>query len=308
MINNVFVIAGPTATGKSNFSIELAKKLNGIIINSDSMQVYKNLNILTARPTKSEMKNIDHFLYGYVDGSERYNVQKWCIDAAKVIEQGFEKNLTPILVGGTGLYINALIHGIIDIPSIPEEIKIESEKILKNFGKNFLINQIKSIDPDALNQISLNDTVRLRRIWEVFESSGRKFSEWKLNSNKKFTKNYNFKVILFLPNRVKNYEIVDSRFIKMINGGAIEEVKILLKNKLDKSLPVMRAHGVPEIKKYLENEITLEDCIAKGQQVTRNYVKRQHTWWNSSKLHIFRKFDKFPDEIDINLIDFKVNY
>ena len=304
MIKNIFVIAGPTATGKSKFSIDLAKKIDGKIINSDSMQVYKDLSILTARPIRKEMNNIDHVLYGYVDGSIRYNVQRWSKDAAKIIEQSLEKNLTPILVGGTGLYINALINGLIDIPSIPEEIKIESEKILKQFGKKFLINQIKNIDPDSLNKINLNDTVRLRRIWEVFESSGKKFSEWSLNANKKFTKSYNFKIILFLPNREKNYEKVNSRFIKMINGGGIEEVKSLLNNKLDESLPVMRAHGVPEIKKYLDNKTTLEDCIAKGQQVTRNYVKRQHTWWNSSKLQIFQKFYNFPDEIDINSVKF----
>ena len=305
MIKTVFVIAGPTAAGKSKFSLDLAKKLNGIIINSDSMQVYKNLSILTARPTIEEMNNVEHFLYGYVDGGKRYNVEKWCKDASKVIEESFEKNTTPILVGGTGLYINTLINGMINIPSIPEEIKIESEKILTKFGKDFLINQIKNIDPDSLNEININDNVRLRRIWEVFETTGKKFSEWKLNENKSFIKNYNFKLILFLPDRKKNYEIVNSRFIKMINGGAIEEVKNLLGENLNESLPVMRAHGVPEIKKYLENETTLEECIAKGQQVTRNYVKRQHTWWNSSKLEIFHKFDKFPDEIDINAVKFE---
>ena len=305
MIKTVFVIAGPTAAGKSKFSLDLAKKLNGIIINSDSMQVYKNLSILTARPTTEEMNNVEHSLYGYVDGGKRYNVEKWCRDASKVIEESFEKNTTPILVGGTGLYINTLINGIINIPSIPEEIKIESEKILTKFGKDFLINQIKNIDPDSLNEININDNVRLRRIWEVFETTGKKFSEWKLNENKSFIKNYNFKLILFLPDRKKNYEIVNSRFIKMINRGAIEEVKNLLGENLNESLPVMRAHGVPEIKKYLENETTLEECIVKGQQVTRNYVKRQHTWWNSSKLEIFHKFDKFPDEIDINSVKFE---
>ena len=305
MIKTVFVIAGPTAAGKSKFSLDLAKKLNGIIINSDSMQVYKNLSILTARPTIEEMNNVEHFLYGYVDGGKRYNVEKWCKDASKVIEESFEKNTTPILVGGTGLYINTLINGMINIPSIPEEIKIESEKILTKFGKDFLINQIKNIDPDSLNEININDNVRLRRIWEVFETTGKKFSEWKLNENKSFIKNYNFKLILFLPDRKKNYEIVNSRFIKMINRGAIEEVKSLLGENLNESLPVMRAHGVPEIKKYLENDTTLEECIVKGQQVTRNYVKRQHTWWNSSKLEIFHKFDKFPDEIDINSVKFE---
>ena len=302
MINTVYVIAGPTATGKSDLSISLAKKLNGVVINSDSMQVYKNLEILTARPSSNDMKNIDHHLFGVVDGNERYNVERWCNNATQVIKKTTANNLTPILVGGTGLYINTLINGLIDLPSIPESFKIESEKILQKFGKDFLINQIKNIDSDSLKDINLNDTVRLRRIWEVFETTGKKFSEWKRNKNKKFITNYKFKILLFLPNREKNYQNVNSRFIKMMKGGAVEEVKKLLELNLHESLPVMRAHGVPEIKKYLANESSLDECISKGQQVTRNYVKRQHTWWNSSNLEIFQKFDKFPSEIDLNSI------
>jgi len=302
LINTVYVIAGPTATGKSDLSISLAKKISGAVINSESMQVYENLEILTARPSISEMKNINHHLYGFVDGRERYNVERWCNDATEIIKKTSAKNLTPILVGGTGLYINTLINGLVDLPSIPESIKIESEKILQEFGKDFLINQIKNVDPESLNEINHNDTVRLRRIWEVFESTGKKFSEWKLNKNKKFITDYKFKILLFLPDREKNYQVVNSRFVKMMKSGAVEEVKKLLELNLNDSLPVMRAHGVPEIKKYLANESTLEECINKGQQVTRNYVKRQHTWWNSSNLEIFQKFDKFPSEIDINSI------
>ena len=302
MINTVYVIAGPTATGKSDLSISLANKVNGAVINSDSMQVYKNLEILTARPSINEMKSIDHHLYGFVDGNERYNVERWCNDAAAVIKKTSANNLTPILVGGTGLYINTLINGLIDLPSIPELIKIESEKILQEFGKDFLINQIKNIDPESLKEINYNDTVRLRRIWEVFESTGKKFSEWKLNKNKKFITNYSIKILLFLPDREKNYQVVNSRFVNMMKVGAVEEVKKLLKLNLHNSLPIMRAHGVPEIMKYLANEINLEECINKGQQVTRNYVKRQHTWWNSSNLQIFQQFDKFASEIDINSI------
>ena len=305
MKKTIYVIAGPTATGKSDFSIKLAKKINGVIINSDSMQVYKNLQILTARPTTSETKNIPHYMYGYIDGKERHNVDKWCNDAVGIIHQNCRNNFSPILVGGTGLYIDTLINGLIDIPPIPERIKYESEKIIREFGKDFLINQIKNFDPDSLKEVNTNDTVRIRRIWEIYELTGKKLSDWKLNKNKKFIKNFHFKIFLFLPDRKKNYEIVNSRFMTMMNGGAIEEVKNLLELNLHDSLPVMRAHGVPEIKKYLKNEITLQECIRKSQQVTRNYVKRQHTWWNSSNLEIFQKFDKFPSEIDINCI--KIN-
>ncbi len=304
MKKTIYVIAAPTASGKSEFSVKLAKKINGVVVNADSMQVYKNLNVLTARPQINDMKNIDHFLYGYVDGSLRYNVKKWCIDATNVINKTFENKKIPILVGGTGLYINTLFNGLVDIPPIPEKIKIESDKIIKKFGKNFLIDKIKNIDPISLREINTNDNVRLRRIWEVFEFTGKKFSEWKQNQNKNFFNNYNYKIILFLPDRKKNYEIVNARFAKMINEGAVEEVKQLLELDLHHSFPVMRAHGVPEIIKYLKNDITMDECITKGQQVTRNYVKRQHTWWKSSNLEIFQKFDKFPAEIDLKSIKF----
>ncbi len=304
MKKTIYVIAAPTASGKSEFSVKLAKKINGVVVNADSMQVYKNLNVLTARPQINDMKNIDHFLYGYVDGSLRYNVKKWCIDATNVINKTFENKKIQILVGGTGLYINTLFNGLVDIPPIPEKIKIESDKIIKKFGKNFLIDKIKNIDPISLREINTNDNVRLRRIWEVFEFTGKKFSEWKQNQNKNFFNNYNYKIILFLPDRKKNYEIVNARFAKMINEGAVEEVKQLLELDLHHSFPVMRAHGVPEIIKYLKNDITMDECITKGQQVTRNYVKRQHTWWKSSNLEIFQKFDKFPAEIDLKSIKF----
>ena len=302
MINKLYVIAGPTAIGKSDFAIELARKINGVIINADSMQVYNNLHILTARPSSEDIKKIDHYLYGYVEGSERYNVAKWCNEASKKINTCFKKGLVPILVGGTGMYIDTLINGLTDIPSIPEEIKLLSKKILIEDGKESLINKIKNFDEASLININLNDNMRLRRIWEVFTSTKKTFSEWKKQKNKIFINNYDLKILLFLPDRKKNYEIVNLRFKKMIEDGAIDEVKKLIKLNLNNSLPVMRAHGVPEIKNFLEKKITIEECIVRSQQVTRNYVKRQHTWWNSSNLQILQKFDKFPVEIDAKLV------
>jgi len=278
LINTVYVIAGPTATGKSDLSISLAKKLNGVVINSDSMQVYKNLEILTARPSSNDMKNIDHHLFGFVDGNERYNVERWCNDATQVIKKTTANNLTPILVGGTGLYINTLINGLIDLPSIPESFKIESEKILQKFGKDFLINQIKNIDPDSLKDINLNDTVRLRRIWEVFETTGKKFSAWKLNKNKKFITNYKFKILLFLPDRKKNYQVVNSRFVKMMKNGAVSEVKKFVRLKVPKDKTANKAIGIREVKEYLNKKIDIEEVIEKISIKTRQYAKRQMTW------------------------------
>ena len=303
MKNTIYFITGPTASGKSKFAIDLSKKIKGEIVNADSMQIYKELKIITARPTQLDNKKIKHHLYGYVDGSNRYNVEKWCQDASKVIESLNKKNINPIFVGGTGLYIDTLINGIASIPSVPESIRNDSKNLLEKVGKEEFYKIVKKIDEDSIKLIFPNDIQRLRRIWEVFNYSNRKFSEWKKNKNKKFITSLDYKILLFLPDRKKNYERVNKRVLTMIKSGAIEEIEKLLKLNYNKDLPIMRAHGVPEISAYLKNKITLEDCIKKIQLVTRHYVKRQNTWWNSSNLQIFKKITEFPDNLDKNLIN-----
>ena len=300
MKTKVYFVLGPTASGKSKFALSLAKKLNGEIINADSMQIYSELSILTARPTINDQKIIKHHLYGFVKGDVRFNVQKWCEEASKKINYLVDKNITPILVGGTGLYINSLINGMVSIPSVPEKVKIESDKMISNIGKDNFFNLVKELDIDAMHNISPNDIQRIRRIWEVNFFTKKKFSYWIQNENKKLINLTNYKILLFLPQRNENYKRVDQRTHLMLKDGAIEEVKNLLKLNYNNSLPIMKAHGVPEIQSYLNNEVSIEECISKIQQVTRNYVKRQHTWWRSSNLKIFKKFDQFPDETDIN--------
>ena len=303
MKNTIYFITGPTATGKSKFAIDLSKKIKGEIVNADSMQIYKELKIITARPTQLDNKKIKHHLYGYVDGSNRYNVEKWCQDASKVIESLNKKSINPIFVGGTGLYIDTLINGIASIPSVPESIRNDSKNLLKKVGKEEFYKIVKKIDEDSIKLIFPNDIQRLRRIWEVFYYTNKKFSEWKKNKNKKFISSLDYKIFLFLPDRKKNYERVNKRVLTMIKSGAIEEIEKLLKLNYNKDLPIMRAHGVPEISAYLKNKITLEDCIKKIQLVTRHYVKRQNTWWNSSNLQIFKKITEFPDNLDKNLLN-----
>ncbi len=306
MLNNlnqtIYFITGPTAIGKSDLAIRFAKKVNGVIINADSMQVYSNLKILSARPKKKIINKVNHELYGYVEGSERYSVANWCNDVLKIIDKNEKKNLPSILVGGTGMYIESLIKGLIEMPSIPEFYKKESGKFLKQKGLKNFTKEILLLDPKALNSISENDSSRLRRIWEIYKSTGKNYSYWKNKNNKKFLDNFTFKIFLFIPPRDKIYLNINDRFIKMINEGALDEVKKLKNLKLDKSLPIMKAHGVPEILNYLENNLSLEECIIRGQQVTRNYAKRQLTWWRSSTLPIHQVFDQFPNQIDENLI------
>jgi tRNA dimethylallyltransferase len=297
-----YFISGPTAIGKSSLAIRLAKKISGIIVNADSMQVYSNLEILTARPSLDDHNKVVHKLYGYVDGSERYNVAKWCNDISNILDDYKIKNIPVIIVGGTGMYINSLINGIIDLPNIDESYKKKSSSLIKNLGLNKFIEIIKSFDPESLKDISLNDSSRMKRIWEVYNATGISFSNWKKKQNKNYLINLNFKIYLFTPPRQKIYENVNKRFKKMLDMGAIEEVQELNKLKLDKSLPIMRAHGVPEISNYLNEKSSFEDCLIKGQQVTRNYVKRQLTWWRSSGLPIDQVFSDFPNEIDENMI------
>ena len=303
MKNTIYFITGPTASGKSKFAIDLSKKIKGEIVNADSMQIYKELKIITARPSQLDNKKIKHHLYGYVDGSNRYNVEKWCQDASKVIKSLNKKNINPIFVGGTGLYIDTLINGIASIPSVPESIRNDSKNLLEKVGKEEFYKIVKKIDEDSIKLIFPNDIQRLRRIWEVFNYTNKKFSEWKKNKNKKFISSLDYKIFLFLPDRKKNYERVNKRVLTMIKSGAIEEIEKLLKLNYNKDLPIMRAHGVPEISAYLKNKITLEDCIKKIQLVTRHYVKRQNTWWNSSNLQIFKKIKEFPDNLDKNFLN-----
>lgn len=302
MKSKIYFISGPTAIGKSSLSIRLAKKINGIIVNADSMQVYSNLEILTARPSKKDHLKVEHLLYGHIDGSERYNVSKWCNDIVSIVNDN-KKNQKPlIIVGGTGMYIKSLVNGIINIPNIKEEYKKESELLINKIGIEKFVNIIKDFDNDSLKNISYNDSSRVRRIWEVYKSTGITYTDWKKNNNKKFIDNFLVNIILFTPNRDKIYSNVNFRFEKMIKKGAIDEVKNLLILNLDKSLPIMRAHGVPEISNYLDNILDIQECLHKGQQVTRNYVKRQLTWWRSSTLPIHQVFNEFPNEIDEDLI------
>ena len=297
-------IVGPTAIGKSSLAIKVAKKFNGQIINVDSIQVYENLNILTSRPNEKEIIEVKHHLYGHIKGSERYNVARWCEEASVIIKNCSKKNIPTVVVGGTGLYVDKLINGLVDIPSIPENYKKQSEELLLNKGINKFYNIVSEFDSEALKKINPNDLNRLKRIWEVFMYTKIPMSNWIKNKTKKFLDNPKYLLYLFLPDREKNYERVNKRFVKMIDNGAVEEVKQLLKLNLNKSLPVMRAHGVPEISLYLDKKIVLKECINKGQQVTRNYVKRQHTWWNTTNLRIHQQIKHFPDEIDINSMNF----
>tara|TARA_B110000196_G_scaffold319667_1_gene338419 strand:- start:2821 stop:3777 length:957 start_codon:yes stop_codon:yes gene_type:complete len=304
LYNPLIFIVGPTAIGKSSLALKIAKKNGGEIINADSMQVYKDLNILTARPTKEDHKLITHHLYGYVESSFRYNVSKWCNDILEVIKKNNKKKISSIIVGGTGMYIDKLINGLVETPAISNEIKKKSENLILDVGVKNFYNLIQDFDKESLIKVSQNDTSRLRRIWEVYMETNKPLSLWVKEKNKMFLSDQKYYLNLFIPDRQEIYKKVNDRFKVMIKSGAIEEVKKLKEKELDESLPITRAHGVPEILKYLSGSINLEECIDMGQQVTRNYVKRQLTWWRSSKLEISNTFHEFPANIDLNSIKY----
>jgi len=300
----IIFISGPTAIGKSKLALKLANKINGEIINADSMQVYSELKILTARPSEVDEKKVPHHLYGHVRGFCRYNVAEWCNETLRIIKKNNKKKIFSIIVGGTGLYINTLLKGLTKMPLVSEIYKEQSNKLLLHLGLEKFYREVYKIDKISCQKISKNDSQRLKRVWEVYKATGKPLSEWIKKNHNFFLKNYDYHIFLFSPKREEIYKNINIRFLQMIDKGAIEEVKKLLTLNLNSSLPIMKAHGVPEISSYLSGSINLDECIAKAQQVTRNYAKRQLTLWKSSKLNIHTVFNQFPANIDLKSLNF----
>jgi len=298
----ILFISGPTSSGKSSLAMRLATQINGEIINADSMQVYKDLRIITARPSIKDHRKIKHHLYGHKLGSKRYNVYDWCNECSQKLNTIVKESKVPIVVGGTGLYFSTLINGIANIPNIPEEFKIESNQQLVKYGWKDFYNKVKKIDKKSCVKINNNDSQRLKHIWEVVKYTNIPLSSWQENSIYNFIKNYKYKLILLLPNREELYKKCNNRFKNMIENGAVEEVENLKSKNYDDSLPIMKAHGVPEIIKYISGKISLEDATLRTQQATRNYIKRQFTWWNGSKIKANQVFYDFPSNIQTDKI------
>ena len=305
--NKILFISGPTNSGKSKLAIEIANKVDGEIINADSMQVYNELRIVTARPSKDEEKDIKHHLYGHIKGNKRYNVYDWCNGCKTKMQEIINLNKVPIIVGGTGLYFYSFIKGIAKIPKIPESVKRKSNLRLKEIGLNNFIDEIKKMDQDSLKKINKNDSQRLKRLWEVMTFSGISLSQWQKNVKVNFIKNYNYNLILILPDKDILKKKCDKRFLKMIDNGAIKEVEKLKEKNYDQELPIMKAHGVTELIKYIDGILSLKDAINEAQKSTRKYVKRQLTWWRGSEIKPDKVFDSYPFNIDLNSLKTEKN-
>ncbi|WP_168463832.1 tRNA (adenosine(37)-N6)-dimethylallyltransferase MiaA [Wolbachia endosymbiont of Ctenocephalides felis wCfeT] len=277
MKNNVVIITGITASGKSELCDKLTKKYSNIrIINCDSKQIYKEIPIITAQPPKQEEF---YKLYGYVSAKENYSVGLWLEDLKKEVGNALENLQIPIITGGSGLYISSLVKGLSSMPQISQEVRKNVNELKKNSSREEFYALVLSKDPNIQGKIFMNDSHRLSRALEVITETKRSILKWQ--EEKDPPSFNNIKMYTILPKREEVYQKINSRFTTMIENGAIDEVKTLLSMNLAPHLPAMKAHGVPEIIKYLKGEITLNEAIQIAQINTRHYAKRQYTWFRN---------------------------
>ena len=297
----VIVICGPTASGKTALSIELAKKINGEIISSDSMQIYKDMDIGTAKPSKGEMQGIKHYMLDLVEPDKRYSVADFKKDAEKAIEDILTKGKVPIVVGGTGLYVDSLIYGIeYQELQFDEKYRKELEERVFNEGLEILYNEAKQIDPQAMEKISHNDKKRILRVLEIYKATGKTKTEQESESRKNGVK-YDYKVFAINMDREKLYERINKRVDIMIEQGLIQEVENLLK-KYTVFPTSMQGLGYKEVVEYLQGNISKEEMIEKIKMETRRYAKRQITWFKKNKETIWigpQDLQKILDESHI---------
>jgi len=277
----VLILFGPTASGKSNIALKISANVKATIINADSMQVYKNLRILTSRPSEEDEKKFSHKLYGIMNGAENCSVASWLELAKEEIQTSWNQNTLPILVGGTGMYLKSLMEGISEIPSIPDSIKLETEEVLKNKGLEYLYKRL--VESNKQTVINKQDKQRIIRAFNVLKSTGKSIEEWQ-KVNKKILEDVDFEIYLPPIERENLYKTSEERFDGMLEKGAVEEVRGLLEQNIDVNCSVMKAIGVREIQGYLNNEISEEACANLSKKNTRNYIKRQLTWVRSNNI------------------------
>ena len=282
----VIVICGPTASGKTTLSIQLAQKINGEIISSDSMQIYKDMNIGTAKPDKQEMQGIKHYLLDFVEPNQRYSVADYKKDAENAIEDILQKGKVPIIVGGTGLYVDSLIYGI-EYPNIEfdENYRKELERRVEKEGLEKLYEKAKKIDPQAMKKISRNDQKRILRVLEIYNATGKTKTEQEIESRKNEVK-YDYKVFAINMDREKLYDRINKRVDIMIQKGLIEEVENLLK-KYNEFPTAMQGLGYKEVVEYIQGKVLKEDMIENIKRESRRYAKRQITWFKKNKQTIW---------------------
>ncbi|MDA9232627.1 tRNA (adenosine(37)-N6)-dimethylallyltransferase MiaA [Candidatus Pelagibacter sp.] len=275
--SKIILISGPTASGKSNFSIKLAKKINGEIINADSMQVYKELKILSARPNLKDYQSIKHHLYGFHSVKNNFSTGDWLKNAIKKIKEVRRRKKIPIFVGGTGLYFKALTEGLVSIPNIPIKYRNNIRDLQKKLGQKKFYKKLIKLDPNSKEKINSTDTQRSIRAYEVKQYTEKSLHDWFKNTKSYFEKEDFYKIYIDYP-REELIQRIGKRTEQMIKIGAINEVKRFVKLKVRKDKSVNKAIGINEIKEYLEKRNDMSEVIEKISIKTRQYAKRQSTW------------------------------
>jgi tRNA dimethylallyltransferase len=278
-VNKAVLIAGPTASGKSALALELAQKTGGVVINTDSMQVYRDLRVITARPTPAEEADVPHRLYGHVDAAVNFSAGAWVTDAAKVLAEVRAQGRLPIFAGGSGLYFKALTRGLSAVPPIAAEVREDVRARLERDGVEALHAELAVRDPASAERLKPRDRTRIARALEVVEATGRSLTDWHRQGLPPLLPPGEFSALFIAPDRDALYARIDARFDAMLTGSALEEVAELASRNLDPLLPAMKAHGVPTLIRHLKGEITLEEAAMIGRADTRHYAKRQFTWF-----------------------------
>lgn len=277
--NKAVLIAGPTASGKSALALDLARAIGGVVINADSMQVYRDLSIITARPTVADEAMVPHRLYGHVDAAVNFSAGAWVSDAAKALEEATIEGRVPIFTGGTGLYFKALTAGLSVVPPIPAEVREDVRARLERNGVEALHEELATRDPRAAERLNLRDRTRIARALEVVEATGRSLLDWQREGQPPLLPRDSFRAVFLAPEREALYARIDARFEAMLSAGALTEVARLAARQLDPLLPATKAHGVPALIRHLRGELTLEEAASIGRADTRHYAKRQFTWF-----------------------------
>ncbi len=279
MTRRPVLIAGPTASGKSALALDLAERLGGVVINADSMQVYRDLRIITARPTPEEEARAPHRLYGHVDAVENYSVGRWCEDIRAALAQADAEGRVPIVTGGTGLYFKGLTQGLAAVPPVSAEVRAAIRARLERDGPQAMHAELARRDPAMAERLQPADRTRVARALEVREATGRSLADWQREGMPPILDPDEAVKVFIAPERAALGRRIDARFDAMLAAGALEEVRALDARGLDPLLPAMKAHGVPWLRRHFRGEISLEDAAAGGKLDTRRYTKRQMTWF-----------------------------
>lgn len=301
----IIILAGPTASGKSALAMEMAKTLDVVIINADSKQVYREIPLITAQPSPEEQALVPHRLYGHISVAQHYTVSEWVADAVKTINKTRAEGKIPLLVGGTGMYLNALMKGFSDVPKNDPVLFADACALLEKIGNDAFH---QKLDPDMAAKLHPGDTQRMIRAYTVWQQTGKSLAWWQAQKKPVIFPAKDFLCFFLNRPREEVYEDCNRRFEKMVDTGIIDEVKALISLKLDPHLPAVKGHGVPEIFAYLSGEMTLEQAITQAQRNTRHYIKRQYTWFTHQMPEVKKIQADDIKEIVADVLDFQCNY